>query len=100
METHELKTWPEYFEPLLRGEKTVELRKDDRGYAVGDTLILREYDPETGQYTGRSCTRLVTHILRGEPWLQPGYAALSVVDTEKEGALERVAQAAKSGAIA
>ncbi|WP_051663137.1 ASCH/PUA domain-containing protein [Alicyclobacillus macrosporangiidus] len=95
MATHELKTWPEYFEPLLHGEKTVELRKDDRGYAVGDTLILREYDPDTRQYTGRICTRTVTHILRGGPWLQDGYVALSVVDKEKEEALERVANAAK-----
>ncbi|MCL6599809.1 MAG: DUF3850 domain-containing protein [Alicyclobacillus macrosporangiidus] len=95
MATHELKTWPEYFEPLLRGLKTVELLKDDRGYQCGDTLILREYDPDTRQYTGRICTRTVTHILRGGPWLQDGYVALSVVDKEKEEALERVANAAK-----
>jgi hypothetical protein len=42
---HELKTWPAYFERLLSGEKTFEVRKDDRGFQAGDELLLREFDP-------------------------------------------------------
>lgn len=45
MKMHELKILPEYFEKVLDGSKTFELRKDDRGFNVGDILILREYIP-------------------------------------------------------
>jgi len=39
---HVLKTDPEVFEALVSGRKTYELRRDDRGFAVGDRLTLRE----------------------------------------------------------
>jgi len=43
---HELKTLPVYFEAVLRGEKSFEIRDNsDRGFQKGDTVILREYDP-------------------------------------------------------
>lgn len=51
---HDLKTWPTYFERLLDGSKTFEVRKDDRGYQAGDRLILREWDPENCRM-GSSC---------------------------------------------
>jgi len=47
--THELKILPQYFRELYRGNKTFELRKDDRDYQVGDYLVLREYDGENTQ---------------------------------------------------
>jgi len=48
---HELKVWPEYFEPVAGGWKRFELRKDDRGFKVGDAVVLKEWDPESG-YSG------------------------------------------------
>lgn len=77
-ELHELKTWPEYFLATLQGSKTFELRFDDRGFATGDYLVLREYDPATETYTGRHLTFLVTYLLDSEdgPWLQQGYVAM------------------------
>ena len=42
MQTHELKTWPEYFEAVKDGTKNFELRKDDRGFKAGDHLVLAE----------------------------------------------------------
>lgn len=46
MATHRLKTWPEPFAAVETGEKTHEIRADDRGgYAIGDVLVLQEYEP-------------------------------------------------------
>jgi hypothetical protein len=42
---HELKCWPEYFHAIRSGRKKFELRKDDRGFAIGDLLVLREFIP-------------------------------------------------------
>lgn len=48
---HELKILPQYFEAVQSGLKTFEIRKNDRDYKVGDTLVLKEYNNEA--YTGR-----------------------------------------------
>jgi len=40
---HVLKTVQPYFEALWSGEKRFEVRKNDRGFQVGDSLCLREY---------------------------------------------------------
>jgi hypothetical protein len=62
MATHELKTWPEPFAAILSGVKRHEVRKADRPFAVGDTLLLREYDPEKQSYTGRFTDVQVTYL--------------------------------------
>lgn len=90
MKTHELKTWPTYFEAVADGRKTFEARRDDRGYEIGDVLHLREWSPEPVRhvsttndeyvgttafresisreprgYTGRELRVEVTYIMRG-----------------------------------
>lgn len=62
MTTHELKTWPEYYDPILRGEKTFEYRLNDRDFHVGDTLQLNRWDPQRGVYTGESLLCTVSFI--------------------------------------
>ena len=64
MTTHQLKTWPEFFEKVWVGEKTFEVRKDDRDFQVGDTLDLAEWNPQTKQLTGRNMCVRVSYILR------------------------------------
>lgn len=82
---HHLKIWPEHFEAVTHEDskqrKTVELRYDDRGYSVGDVLVLEEWDRERG-YTGRRTERLVTHVLSGGLWLRDGYVAMSICEIE------------------
>ncbi len=78
MTIHTLKCWPEYFEPLISGAKTLDLRLDDRGYVVGDILHSREWEPMLHSYSGRECWHRVTHIVRNYEGLRPGYVAMSV----------------------
>lgn len=59
---HELKIHPEYFGPVSEGKKTFEIRKNDRDYRIGDTVILREFDPRTGEYTGRLIQKEVGYV--------------------------------------
>ena len=75
---HQLKILPQHFQDVLSGRKTFELRKDDRGYQVGDELILAEWDGE--KYTGVAIPVRVTHILRNHPeyGLMDGYCILSI----------------------
>ncbi len=62
---HELKTWPEYFDLTWRGLKNFEIRKDDRGFAVGDTLTLIE-QPLDGEPTGRIIEAVVHCKISGD----------------------------------
>ena len=89
MTVHELKCWPVYFQDVLSGRKSFEFRKDDRGFKVGDSLHLREFDNVTGTYTGRECYRDVVYIMRGGCAAIPsfdGYIIMSLrVSTILEG---------------
>jgi hypothetical protein len=60
--THHLKTWPEFYSKVVTGEKSFEIRRNDRSFAVGDVLILREFDPKTDQYTGQEVYRRVVYL--------------------------------------
>ena len=62
MMVHDLKCWPEPFRDLCEGLKTHEVRVFDRDYKVGDTLRLREYDPEKNWFSGRQIEVDVTCI--------------------------------------
>lgn len=65
MKTHTLKCWPAHFQAVKRGEKSFEYRSDDRGFEVGDVLVLREFDPETETESGEEFSVRVTYIARG-----------------------------------
>ncbi len=80
MSKHQLKVLPEFFEGLISGLKTFELRKNDRGYAVGDTLVLREWDAALRMFTGHDVVREVTYVLEGGQYgLDAGYVILGLV---------------------
>ncbi|MEI8166444.1 MAG: DUF3850 domain-containing protein [Chloroflexales bacterium] len=77
---HTVKSHPVWFNAIWYGAKTAELRRDDRGYEVGDTLAQHEWKPETQTYTGRVIIAPITHIVRDTEHLSPGYAMLSLGD--------------------
>ena len=58
------KAWPEYFQAVLDGVKNFELRLADFKVDSGDVLVLKEWDPETCDYTGREVKREVTYTAR------------------------------------
>ena len=73
---HDLKILPEYFEPVLDGRKKFEIRKNDREFNVGDTLLLREW--YSNEYTGREVRRKVTYVLPTAVGLAKDYVILSI----------------------
>ena len=75
--THELKTWPEFFQSIADEEKTFEIRRDDRGFRVGDYLLLREWTHDDG-YSGRVRLRKVCYVLRDFPGLAEGWVCMGL----------------------
>ena len=65
MRCHELKVWTEFWDDLYSFRKLFEVRLDDRNFEVGDTLLLREWNEKTQEYTGRQITRTITYKLSG-----------------------------------
>jgi len=76
---HELKLHPKYFPRVQSGEKSFEIRKNDRDFQVGDRLILREYDPEKGwpDHGGYEAIFAVITYITTE-FQQEGYCILGI----------------------
>ena len=64
MKRIEKKAWPELFEKVLNGEKNFDLRIAEFECEVGDILVLREWNPETKDYTGRQLEKTVTFVMK------------------------------------
>jgi hypothetical protein len=61
--THILKSWPKMFDAFISGAKRHDVRKvTDRSFEVGDTIVFREFDPRSNEFTGRECKAEVTYI--------------------------------------
>jgi hypothetical protein len=66
--THDLKTWPIFFALVAGGHKSFEVRRNDRDFQMGDTLILREWEPgpyPPEGYTGHELRRRVHWVFDG-----------------------------------
>lgn len=65
-----------FFEPMLSGDKTFEIRRNDRNFQVGDCLRLIEWDPATAKPTGRGLLCAVTYLT---DFAQvPGYIVMGI----------------------
>lgn len=78
MSKHELKILPNYFTQVQHGYKQFEIRKDDRDFKVGDTLILKEWEDD--KYTGCKLIRQITYKLTAAEFegISPGYCVLGI----------------------
>lgn len=77
---HVLKCAPPYFQELWAGAKVFEVRRDDRDFQPGDTIMLREFD--CGDYSGRACVFRIGYVLRDFIGLRKGYCAFSLLGAE------------------
>jgi hypothetical protein len=89
---HELKIAPPYFQAVIDGKKTFEIRKNDRGYNAGDTVPPREWDgAEKGhhlshdeRYTRRTHSATIGYVTAYEQ--QPGYVVFSLLADNQNSA--------------
>jgi hypothetical protein len=79
---HTLKTRAEYWDALASGEKTFEVRRDDRGFQKGDILVLRrmrESDPSLYDYENKTLRCQITFILTGgQLGIEPGHVIMGL----------------------
>lgn len=86
---HMLKTDPAVFQDVLDGSKTFEIRFNDRGYQIGDLIVLKEtkftgQQMKSGQplvYTGREIQKRISYVLGGYG-LQDDWVILGIQDIE------------------
>lgn len=91
--THEVKSWPQFFGPIVAGTRTSDMRnKVDREFAIGDHMLLKEFDPFGGGYTGRIQEVEITHIISNETpcalssaVLNNDYCVLSIRKVDSNG---------------
>ena len=88
---HNLKTLPAYFDAVKRGEKTFEVRRDDRGFQKGDTLVLQRLNEKYNTHLVEmdfTDPNKVKHELRfrvgyiltgGQFGIEPGYVVMALV---------------------
>lgn len=86
---HHLKTWPDYFDAIARGEKNFEVRRDDRGFQRGDYLILFRTEIERRHIIDRdshgapkhTLKKQITYVLTGGQFgIEPGYVVMGLSD--------------------
>lgn len=86
MKKHILKIECRYLLEILYEGKTFEIRKDDRGYKVGDTIHF--VDPDGKEFPGfwRKLLFRITYILRNVPQygLDKDYCIFAIKRTDEE----------------
>jgi hypothetical protein len=78
---HQLKSWQPYFDHVATGQKTFDVRFDDRGYQVGHEVELLEWQHLADKPTGRRLIRHIVYVLDGAQdgfGLQRGFVVLGL----------------------
>ena len=76
--THELKIDPEHFNKIINHGKPFEIRKNDRNYKINDYLLLKEYDRNTNEYTGRETRVAILDIFDNQEYLKENFILLII----------------------
>lgn len=76
---HVLKLDHDFYLPIRSGQKTFEVRLNDRDYAVDDILVLRDFHPHAKSYSSvRPEIRVVTYITNFPPAIREGWVCMAV----------------------
>ena len=73
---HYIKIAPEYYRAIEKGEKTFEVRFNDRNYQVYDILHLQEW--LNGDYTKREIQAEITYLLDSPDYCKDGFVIMSI----------------------
>lgn len=77
--THELDSYPEQYEAIVKGLKTFVCGFNNQSFRVGDKLKINEFDPETILYTGRFAeVRIIYLEVGGENGLPEDFISMSI----------------------
>ena len=80
---HQIRLGAQFFGDVLEGRKKFELRKNDRGYKVGDILEMMEF--KDGRNTGRIVRVNVVYMLEDFTGLEEGYCIMGTELIPEEG---------------
>ena len=70
---HTLKTVQPYYGRVLSGQKTFDLRLNDRDFQTGDKALLVEYDSENNTFSGKQSEVEITYVLREFKGIEKNY---------------------------
>lgn len=80
--THALKIVPPFFKDIVEGEKTFEVRRNDRLFKVGDSLLLQEFHGE--KYTGQEWEGVITYILDSPHYCKKGFVIMGIKEKQND----------------
>lgn len=96
MKLHELKIKRSYFEDIIAGRKTFEVRKNDRDFQEGDLVCFKVVDEDTAPATIRDCFKRalvdpykvfrITYVLKNVPeyGLNEDYCIFGIAEMKEE----------------
>lgn len=84
---HDIKIAAAYYDDVASGRKRFELRKNDRGYKVGDSLKMLEF--KDGKHTGRIIAADIIYMLEEYAGLEEGYCILGIDIKELNGEVSK-----------
>lgn len=74
---HVLKINREYLLDVVRGAKLFEVRRDDRGFKIGDYITLREF--ADGKWGEDQISARISYILKGGQFgIEEGFVVLGI----------------------
>lgn len=87
MKTHELKIRKHWFDRLMNGSKSYEIRKHDRDFQIGDTIVFfveNEEDlSQLPRYEKNNQGFVITHILPASVFPEGLKETYSIISLQK-----------------
>ena len=81
---HELKILKTFYDAIIYRTKTFEIRKNDRGFHIGDTLILKPVNDSGCYLTGYKAIECKVTFVLTDWGLKDGYVALGIELLERK----------------